>query len=241
MLGSLPCVMQHCRFEPPVEGIYPLELTWVETPFPKTSFRWDCKPRSSLCTHAFHRTDWKDPNIHVLDGWMPATKNTPSMHHLQRWNVTTSMVALEYSHIYCKNLREIIVNPRYSWERRRSRRRIPVKLFQWLENWHSSGCPDRGLVLKGQGFDWLARCLYTVIGFYGYLGFWGTFFSLLDVSAWLFVHLLCLACVLYFCICTCSAQLSMFHMERRSRSRLVIIIIIIIIIIITGSVSKLDL
>ena len=26
------------------------------------------KPRSSLCTYAFHRTDSKDPNIHVLDG-----------------------------------------------------------------------------------------------------------------------------------------------------------------------------
>ena len=26
------------------------------------------KPRSSLCTHAFHRTDSKDPDVHVLDG-----------------------------------------------------------------------------------------------------------------------------------------------------------------------------
>ena len=38
------------------------------------SFRREYKPRSSLCTHAFHRTDSKDPDIHVLDGWMPATK-----------------------------------------------------------------------------------------------------------------------------------------------------------------------
>ena len=26
------------------------------------------KPRSSLYTHAFHRTDSKDPDVHVLDG-----------------------------------------------------------------------------------------------------------------------------------------------------------------------------
>ena len=26
------------------------------------------KPRSSLCTHAFDRTDSNDPDVHVLDG-----------------------------------------------------------------------------------------------------------------------------------------------------------------------------
>ena len=41
------------------------------------SFGWEYKPRSSLCTHAFHRADSKDPVIHVLDGWMPATKTHP--------------------------------------------------------------------------------------------------------------------------------------------------------------------
>ena len=43
----------------------------------KTSFGWEYKPRSSLCTHAFHCTDSEDPDIHVLDGWMPATKTHP--------------------------------------------------------------------------------------------------------------------------------------------------------------------
>ena len=62
----------------PVEGIFPLELTWVQTPFPQNSFGWEYKPRSSLCTHAFHRTDSKDPDVHVLDGWMPATKTHPA-------------------------------------------------------------------------------------------------------------------------------------------------------------------
>ena len=41
----------------PVEGIFPLELTWVQTPFPQNSFGWEYKPRSSLCTHAFHHMD----------------------------------------------------------------------------------------------------------------------------------------------------------------------------------------
>ena len=35
---------QHCRFDPPlgtfsVEGIFPLELTWVQTPFPPKLLR----------------------------------------------------------------------------------------------------------------------------------------------------------------------------------------------------------
>ena len=31
---------------------------------------------SSLCTHAFHHTDSKDPDIHVLDGECRQQKNT---------------------------------------------------------------------------------------------------------------------------------------------------------------------
>ena len=77
---------QRRGFDPPlgtfsVKGIFPLELTWVQTPFPppkKNSFGWEYKPRSSLCIHAFHRTDSKDPDVHVLDGWMPATKTHPA-------------------------------------------------------------------------------------------------------------------------------------------------------------------
>ena len=34
----------------------------------KNSFGGEYKPRSSLCTHAFHRTDSEDPDVHVLDG-----------------------------------------------------------------------------------------------------------------------------------------------------------------------------
>ena len=44
VLGSLSCVMQHIGFNPPlrkifpVEGIFPLELTWVLTPQSQNSF-----------------------------------------------------------------------------------------------------------------------------------------------------------------------------------------------------------
>ena len=43
VLGLLSCVMQRRRFDPPlrriflVEGIFPLELTCVQTPFPQHS------------------------------------------------------------------------------------------------------------------------------------------------------------------------------------------------------------
>ena len=62
----------------PIEGIFPLELTWVLTPFPQSAFGLEYKPRSSLCIHAFHRTDSKDRDIYVLDGWMPATRTHPA-------------------------------------------------------------------------------------------------------------------------------------------------------------------
>ena len=39
---------------------------------------WEYKPRSSLCIHAFHRTNSKCPDIHVLHGWMPATRTHPT-------------------------------------------------------------------------------------------------------------------------------------------------------------------
>ena len=52
----------------PVQGIFPLEFTGVLTSFPQNSFGLEYKPRSSVCSHAFHHTDSKDPDIHVLDG-----------------------------------------------------------------------------------------------------------------------------------------------------------------------------
>ena len=54
VLGPLPCMMPRCRFHSPlrrifpVEGIFPLELTWVLTQFPQKSFGGEYKLRSSL-------------------------------------------------------------------------------------------------------------------------------------------------------------------------------------------------
>ena len=39
-----------------------------------------------------------------------------------------------------------------------------VESYQWLKNWHSSGYPASRLALKGQRWDWSARCQYTVTG-----------------------------------------------------------------------------
>ena len=88
VLGSLSCFMQHRGFYTPLgrilleEEIFPLELAWVLFPFLQNSCGWEYKPRSSLYSCAFHRMDSKEPDIHVLDGWMLGTK-TPSMHQPQ--------------------------------------------------------------------------------------------------------------------------------------------------------------
>ena len=74
VLGLLSCLMQCRWFDPPLrrifseEGIFPLELTWVRTLFPRTLLGLEYKLRSSLCTHVFHHTDSRDPDIRVLNG-----------------------------------------------------------------------------------------------------------------------------------------------------------------------------
>ena len=101
-------------------GYFSLELTWVPTPFPKNSFGWEYKPRSSLRTHAFHRTDSKDPDIHVLDGWMLATKTHPACTIRKDgmwlpWRL--DFFLFFYDHIR-KNLTKNGEPQRYSWEHR---------------------------------------------------------------------------------------------------------------------------
>ena len=82
VLGPLSCVVQGHRFNPPLgfqwRGFFPWawHQFWVHSP--QNSFWWEHKLRSSLCTHPFHYTDSKDPDVHVLDGWMPATKRHPA-------------------------------------------------------------------------------------------------------------------------------------------------------------------
>ena len=125
-MNPLSCLMQHRRFDPPPGRIFPLELTWVLTPFPQNSFGWEYKPRYSVCTHAFHRTDSKDPHIHVLDGWMLATKIHPACTIHEDEMRVTSTVGLKNSHIYIifKNLTQAGEPQRYSLDHRRRRRRI---------------------------------------------------------------------------------------------------------------------
>ena len=63
--------MQHHGFDYPLslwlEGIFPLDLSWVLTHSLKTLLG-ESKNQGLVCTHAFHRMDSKDTDIHVLDG-----------------------------------------------------------------------------------------------------------------------------------------------------------------------------
>ena len=143
VLGSLFSVMQ-CRgfdfAEPLIEGIFLLELGWVLTPSPKT-FGWEYKVRSNLCAHAFRHTDPKDPIMCVN----ASNKNTPSMHHSWRQNVTISMVGLRNGYI-CKNLTQNCEPQKYSWECRRKRR-----LLKMLRN--PTGCLSFGVDFKNLHSD----------------------------------------------------------------------------------------
>ena len=61
----------------------------------------------------------KDPYIHILGGWMPATK-TPSMHHPRRRNLTTPMVGLKT--VTYTEISPQMVNPSVLAGERRRRR-----------------------------------------------------------------------------------------------------------------------
>ena len=100
VLGSLSCLMQCHGFDTPlrrifpIEAIFPFELTWDLTPFPPKSYGWEYKLRCSLCTHAFHLTDLKGPDINDIDGWMPATKAHPAC-TIHEEELTTLMVGIK--------------------------------------------------------------------------------------------------------------------------------------------------
>ena len=94
-----PCLYCKCLFQFVLWGDFSLRVIMGSDSIPPNSFGWEYRPRSSLCTHAFHHTDSKDPDIHVLDVWMPVKKITPNIHHLWRQNMTTWMVELKNGHI----------------------------------------------------------------------------------------------------------------------------------------------
>ena len=115
---------------------------------PKNSFRWEFKPTFCLCAHAFLRTDSKDPDVHVLNN-----KNTPSMHHSQRWNVTTSMVGLKKRRrggggvVIRTILNKFNKNgesQRYRWERRRRRlgKTASTQDLRWTQGLFHAQSPE---------------------------------------------------------------------------------------------------
>ena len=144
VLGSLSCLMQRHGFNPPrrriflVEGIFPLELTWVLTPFPQNSFGWEYKRRSSLSTHAFHRMDSKDPDIHVIDRWMLATKTHPACttHEDGMWLLQW----LDEKTVTYAKISPRVVNPRAIAGECRRRRTAPANMLgsSWVCQFHSS-------------------------------------------------------------------------------------------------------
>ena len=70
---------------------------------------------------------WASDREHSCSRWVNASnKNTPSMHHPWRWNVTTSIVGLKKGHI-CKNLTKNGESQKRSWEHRRMK-----KKSEWL-------------------------------------------------------------------------------------------------------------
>ena len=72
-------IMGSTHLEPSVEWISCLELAWVLTPFPKTCLDVSIN-RGLVCAH-LHSIAWakkNDLDIHVLYGWMPATKTHPA-------------------------------------------------------------------------------------------------------------------------------------------------------------------
>ena len=104
-------------------GFLLLELTWVLTLFPETLSA-DSINQGLIWAHMYkHGTDSKDPDIHVPDRWLLATKNTSSMHHPRWRNVTTPVVGLKNGHIW-KNLTQNV--ERYSWENRRRKPGLPL-------------------------------------------------------------------------------------------------------------------
>ena len=70
--NSLVVCWAHCPAWRSVVGSILLWGEFFPIPIPKNSYGQEYKPRSSLCTHAFH------PHIHVLDMWMQATKTHPA-------------------------------------------------------------------------------------------------------------------------------------------------------------------
>ena len=78
--------------ERPIEGIFPLELAWVLTPFPKTLLD-ESINRGLVCRH-MHSIAQTQKILKFMSQTGECQKQTTSMHHPWRQNVTTSMLGL---------------------------------------------------------------------------------------------------------------------------------------------------
>ena len=104
-------------------------LARVLFPFPQNFLGHEYKQRSSLCTHAIHLTDSKDPDIHhVLEGWMRQQKHTQ---HAPSTKMECDCLCgwIENGRIR-KNLIQNGEPQRSSWVRRR-RKEVRVNLNHW--------------------------------------------------------------------------------------------------------------
>ena len=64
-------MIQRHGFDPPLslrQRGFSLGVNMGSDSIPYNFFGLEYNPKSSLCTHALHRTDSKDPGIHVLNG-----------------------------------------------------------------------------------------------------------------------------------------------------------------------------
>ena len=116
VLGLLSWMMQHHGFKPssehPVEGILFLGLSMGSDSTPYNSLGWEYKLRSFLCTHAFYCVD-----IHILDGWMLATKKHPA-HTIQEIGMWLPLWLDWKTVTKCKYLTKNGDHQRSGWDRR---------------------------------------------------------------------------------------------------------------------------
>ena len=120
VLGLLSCIMQQRGFDPPlplnplVEGIFPLKLPWVLTPFPKTLSH-ESINRGLVCAH-MHSIAWPQKIL----TFMSSTGECRQQKHTQDAPSIKTECEYLYGHIR-KNVTQNGEPQRYSWERRRRR------------------------------------------------------------------------------------------------------------------------
>ena len=86
----------------PVEGIFPLELTWVQTPFPPKTLSDESINRGLVCAHMhFIARTQKILTFMAYTGEC-GNKSTHSTHHPRRRNLTILMVGFKKTVTYTK-------------------------------------------------------------------------------------------------------------------------------------------